>query len=835
MDKSALPRGKSSTSSPQQPQSPIIQSTQRQSMRPSPTPHSPSPTLHKDVSGLGSSPPDAPPTFTNSSSSYPSPPLFGHGVTHAAPQSSLPHAHPSHMVHSSPPFVYHHHPGTPGREASMSHMAYAPPSMVSILRQHAPVYSHQGASTEPAPSPHRTHGAGTTSPLPVYPRHTVSPSHSLAPRQASSASTGDIQHLTSYASPGPYSPLGYTTPPPFAYPPTSFVPAPSVYGSHYPHHTPSYGGPPEQENQGAWWYLTPSPHSQFSMGHPSSVPRHEGECSSQTRTASHPYPSTSKKSPFLSRFGDPSEPRTETRPSSLPSVSTSSIHARTTETSPSSESRRDWPQERRSYHPKTPALRSEWVMWVGNVPSDATPDELQAFFNRPLPLQPPSQSRESPKPSQVYGGVSSVFLIARSNCAFVNFESKAQLEAAVAHFHGKPIRPDNPPCPRLVCRVRKRTDDLKAGVGAQRGRGMHVKWIKEQKEKVKDEETDLVGLDKAIGGLPSPLSTPSTPCSSISGSLGSTDSGILTRYFPQRYFILKSLTQHDLDLSVQRNIWATQPHNEEILDQAYRTSKDVFIIFGVNKSGEFYGYSRMASQILHSKDLVPWASRPTSPVPLLPPTISDAKGNVRISPPASIDQGYQDPHYVLSPEEYRDVEQSPKSISPPLEGEIAQVYSAPAELHNPHRRLSQSTENSGAGPPRSVKSLPFELDADGPYRALRDESIRQAAHPTIPLPSGENEDPPEHSRDATLQTVAEELSEDIGAQKEGSAEVWGRPFRVDWIRTNHLSFSRTRHLRNPWNHGREVKISRDGTELEPSIGRQLLEEWDKRPPSPADT
>ncbi|KAF8491173.1 YT521-B-like domain-containing protein [Russula emetica] len=641
-----------------------------------------------------------------------------------------------------------------------------------------------------------------------------------------------MEHLTFYPSP-----LGYSTPPPFAYPPTSFVPVPSIYGSHYPHHNPSY-----QENQGAWWYLTPGTQSQFSLGHPSSVPQHEDERSGQTRTASPPYPSTLKESLSRSRSGDPSDPRTETRPPPLPSVSTSSLQTRTAETQTPSESGRDW-QERRSYHPKTPAHRSEWVMWVGNVPSDATPDEFRAFFNRPLPPQSSSQSRESSNPPQVYGGVSSVFLIARSNCAFVNFESEAQLEAAVARFHGKPIRSDNPPCPRLVCRVRKRTDDLKAGVGVQRGNGMHVKWIKEQTKTAKGGEADLVGLDKAIGGLPSPLSISdddgqgrsSTPCSSISGSLASTDSGILTRYFPQRYFILKSLTQHDLDLSVQRNIWATQQHNEEILDQAYRTSKDVFLIFGVNKSGEFYGYSRMAGRILHSKDRVPWASRPTSPVPLRPSTVSDVKGNVRSSPPTSIVQGYQDPHYVLFPEEYV-VEQSPKSISPPQEEEphgIAQVSSAPAELHNPHRRLSQSTQNTGPGLPHSIKSLPFELHADGPSRALRDRSgIPQAAHPSIPSPSGESKGTLEHSGDAALQTVAEELS-DIDGPKEVLAEAWGRPFRVDWIRTDHLSFSRTKHLRNPWNHGREVKISRDGTELEPSIGRQLLEEWDKRP-LPAD-
>jgi hypothetical protein len=256
-------------------------------------------------------------------------------------------------------------------------------------------------------------------------------------------------------------------------------------------------------------------------------------------------------------------------------------------------------------------------------------------------------------------------------------------------------------------------------------------------------------------------------------------------------------------------------------------------------SGQSDLVNRMAGRILHSKDRVPWASRPTSPVPLRPPTVGDVKGNVRISPPASIVQGYQDPHYVLSPEEYRVVEQSPKPISPPQEGEphgVAQVSSAPAELHNPHRRLSQSTQNTGGGFRRSIKSLPFELHADGPYRALRDQSIPQAAHPAIASHSSESEDTLEHSGDAALQTVAEELSENIDAAKEGFAdsEAWGRPFCVDWIRTDHLSFSRTKYLRNPWNHGREVKISRDGTELEPSVGRQLLEEWDKRPLSPAD-
>jgi hypothetical protein len=37
-----------------------------------------------------------------------------------------------------------------------------------------------------------------------------------------------------------------------------------------------------------------------------------------------------------------------------------------------------------------------------------------------------------------------------------------------------------------------------------------------------------------------------------------------------------------------------------------------------------------------------------------------------------------------------------------------------------------------------------------------------------------------------------------------------------------LPFANTRHIKNPFNAGREVKISRDGTELEPSAGEALL-------------
>ena len=185
-------------------------------------------------------------------------------------------------------------------------------------------------------------------------------------------------------------------------------------------------------------------------------------------------------------------------------------------------------------------------MWTGNVPSDVMQDELRVFFNQPLPLLSPAQTEPQKDRQQVYGGVSTVFLILRSNCAFVNFESEAQLDAATVHFNNQPIRPDDQRCPRLVCCVRKREDNLLAGVGSQCGSGMHINWVKEQKDKVQREQADIVGSPKDMVSQLSPLPVSiddsgwigeghvSTHSNfSHSASIASTNSDILTRSFPQ--------------------------------------------------------------------------------------------------------------------------------------------------------------------------------------------------------------------------------------------------------------------------------------------------------------
>lgn len=61
-----------------------------------------------------------------------------------------------------------------------------------------------------------------------------------------------------------------------------------------------------------------------------------------------------------------------------------------------------------------------------------------------------------------------------------------------------------------------------------------------------------------------------------------------------------------------------------------------------------------------------------------------------------------------------------------------------------------------------------------------------------------------------------------GSGADSASKAWGKPFKLEWLSTARLPFYRTRGLRNPWNSNREVKIARDGTELEPGVGRRLI-------------
>ena len=446
--------------------------------------------------------------------------------------------HPHLHAVDSPPFAFPRYMGLHRQEENMRYLAYIP---------HAPIYQY------PTPSHHFPPMASAPS-SPIYPHtlnNTFPPPNSLPPPQHTESGPSRSTHSPPYVIHGAYTPMGYTTHPPYVYPPpASSVPALYTYGPHSPpHYFRPYDLPPGQESQGTWWYAHPGPsvaanssetqrefQPQLADGYPPPG-QPEGENSGQRNAV-----------PLLSEPQPTRSPTTQIRPGrSLNTVNQEATQP-PSPTSPTSPRTKN--QGRRSYHPNPPADRSEWVMWVGNVPSDAKRDELRDFFNQPLLRSlSPTSTEPTEDGQQLYGGVSTIFIMSRTNCAFVNFETEAQLEAATVRFNGQPIRPHDPCCLPLVCRVRRREDVLMAGVGGQRGSGMHIKWVKERKAKV---QADTVGSQKDMVRSSSPLSVSSrgrregrftNTNFSRSASIASTSSDILAHYFPKRYFVLKSLTR----------------------------------------------------------------------------------------------------------------------------------------------------------------------------------------------------------------------------------------------------------------------------------------------------
>ena len=73
----------------------------------------------------------------------------------------------------------------------------------------------------------------------------------------------------------------------------------------------------------------------------------------------------------------------------------------------------------------------------------------------------------------------------------------------------------------------------------------------------------------------------------------------------------------------------------------------------------------------------------------------------------------------------------------------------------------------------------------------------------------------------------------VSATGSPTPQSFGKPFKITWLSNDRLPFFRTRGLRNPWNANREVKIARDGTEIEPNVGKRLIQMFHIKFPDPA--
>uniref|UniRef100_A0A060TCL2 ARAD1B17270p n=1 Tax=Blastobotrys adeninivorans TaxID=409370 RepID=A0A060TCL2_BLAAD len=180
--------------------------------------------------------------------------------------------------------------------------------------------------------------------------------------------------------------------------------------------------------------------------------------------------------------------------------------------------------------PRKPSM-SNYTLWIGNLPPFVTIKEMMALFGT-MEIQ-------------------SIFLIQRTNCAFVNYTTRNALDQG----YSKSGAPDRCFLRGLKLQVRYRDETSQKRLSA-----------------------------------PDDAATDSESDPNQSGKQHTTRSA-------SRYFICKSLTIEDIQAAERVGEWSTQAHNVPVLNEAFHSADNVYLFFSANRTGEFYGYARMESAI----------------------------------------------------------------------------------------------------------------------------------------------------------------------------------------------------------------------------------------------
>ncbi|KAG0275226.1 hypothetical protein BGZ95_009058 [Linnemannia exigua] len=395
------------------------------------------------------------------------------------------------------------------------------------------------------------------------------------------------------------------------------------------------------------------------------------------------------------------------------------------------------------------------AMWVGNVLNDTTVAELKAIFEAEPTEAEGDIPHDIPEASSSRGSRNlsfnvSIFILSKSNCAFVNYTTHEAVDRAVQRFHDREFKST-----RLVCRPRKdpvpdpysNKSHLSGRFQQQQQQHQHPSHLVEpmgyyNNSNNNNNESPAISQRMESGGAHPELSEVQSRLermrlegsplldSSSSGGEGSSPAGSghgkrkpktsqkkfrsssSLGYAESRYFIMKGLNEEDLKLSAQFGLWATQEHLVPILNDAFMNSKNVYLVFSANKSGEFFGYARMMDLISTENEAAIMASRED-----------------RIWQPA------------------------------------------------------------------------LEIPISPEMKAAVLEEIEQAAKEGRQLTYDEAE---AISREST------------------TTKTWGIMFPVKWIDVHKVPFTRTTHMLNPLYENREVKVSKDGTEVDPTVGEQLV-------------
>lgn len=168
------------------------------------------------------------------------------------------------------------------------------------------------------------------------------------------------------------------------------------------------------------------------------------------------------------------------------------------------------------------------AIWIGNLPAQT---ELMTLVHHVC--------QEAP-------GLQSLFLISKSNCAFANFKDEESCNEAQEILHDSKFE-----SVKLVCRLRKTAPDGPSTQAAPTD-GTEETSSSTALDTERDEGT--ASQSDVVDGAEDQPTSPNTSS------------------HKDRFFILKSLTTEDLELSMRTGVWATQSHNEEALNAAFKVS-----------------------------------------------------------------------------------------------------------------------------------------------------------------------------------------------------------------------------------------------------------------------
>lgn len=313
-------------------------------------------------------------------------------------------------------------------------------------------------------------------------------------------------------------------------------------------------------------------------------------------------------------------------------------------------------------------------------------------------------------------------------------------------------------------------------------------------------------------------------------------------------------------------------------EQAYRTSPEVYLIFGANKQGSFSGYGIMRSGIpavtrkpssSSAGGETSFSSQGSRTTQLKSATDTSTRHGGLLSPRGEDIQ--EETGYVAEPttrsHRLGSVESTAAGLAMLSPGEMTPgedfkspppgsplSYGWTQTAPQPERQFSASEGPHPRAMTFDTKALArlraeealkrqlaskaetniqdFELDKNAALDAQRDRKENDSddlknvvrkdmvAEDEKDAPAAAQAVSDRHiAADASVESSSPEHKRASNSKDNGGLanDQLSHTFKVEWLQVGELPFSSIKSLRNPWNQDKEVKVSRDGTELEPGM------------------